>query len=61
MPSAAVTGIHHTVRPAWRRLKKCRIQAPIVISAIRISHDQLCPYVAGKWLLSIAKTTGSVR
>jgi hypothetical protein len=61
IPSAAVTGIHQTVRPAWRRLKKCRIQAPIDIRATRTSHDQLCPYVAGKWLLSIANTTGSVR
>src|SRR4051794_34485766 len=39
IPSAAVTGIHHTVRPACRRLKKRRIQAPITIIATRISHE----------------------
>src|SRR3954454_14182082 len=37
--SAAVTGIAHTVRPACRRLKKCRIHAPITIIATRISHE----------------------
>src|SRR5439155_11904673 len=36
--TAAPAGIHQTVRPVCRRLKKCLIQAPITISATRISH-----------------------
>src|SRR5205823_3403281 len=59
--SAAVTGIHHAVRPVWRRLKKCRTQAPTTSRTMRISHEYECPYVIGKWLLIIVNTAGSVR
>src|SRR3954470_10109029 len=59
--SAAVTGIHQAFRPVWRRLKKCRTHAPITSRTTRISHEYECPYVAGKWLLIIVKTTGRVR
>src|SRR5919204_5072254 len=36
--TAAVTGIAQTVRPACRRLKKCRTHAPITTRTTRISH-----------------------
>ena len=41
--AAAVTGIHHTVRPAWRRLKKRRIQAPTSIRHTSTSQPSVCP------------------
>src|SRR6266545_3329278 len=58
---AAATGIAQTLRPWWRRLKKCRIAAPITIRQKRTSQAWACVYVNAKWLESIANNTGSVR
>ena len=46
--AAAVTGIHQTVRPAWRRLKKWRIQAPTSIRQTSTSQPSACPYANGE-------------
>src|SRR4029077_15688700 len=59
--SAAATGIHQAFRPVWRRLKKCRTQAPITSRATRISHEYECPEVMGKVLRILVNTTGNVR
>ena len=41
--TAALAGIHHAVRPMWRRLKKCRTHAPITSSTTRIEPRVAVP------------------
>src|SRR6185437_7648275 len=62
MPAAATPHVHHGLPlPSCRALKKWRMTGPTASTMATISQLYRVAKNSGQWLLSIRKTTGSVR
>ena len=60
--ATTATGIHGVnASPFPLRLKTWRITTPTAPIAASTAHPSGCPYVNGKWLLTITNRTGNVR